>query len=74
MDADEIERKASKVLHGAAVFALAVRAEVDAEHGEVSHLSLFGLPVFKRTEEGGLPIVLGVTFPRWIRGPRTPPR
>lgn len=62
--------KAKKVLRGASALALAVNAEIDEKHGEVSRLEVFGLPVFRRVGEGGTPVILGVKFPRWIRGPR----
>lgn len=69
-DADEIAQKARRIVEGAGVLALAIRAHVDVEHTEVDKLEVFGLPVWRRTKGAGLPVLLGVTLPRWIRGPR----
>lgn len=61
--------KVKRVVKGAGALAVMVTAHIDEEHGEVDRFELLGAPVFKRTPEGK-PVVLGVTFPRWIRGPR----
>jgi hypothetical protein len=63
---DEEQRR--KVLVGAAALARAIVVDVDA-HNEVSRVSFCGAPIFFR-DERGLPRVLGIRFPRWIRGPR----
>lgn len=63
-------RKVRKVLTGTAALAAAVKLEIDPEHGEIERVEILGAPIFRRTEEGGLPVVFGLRFPRWIRGPR----
>lgn len=63
-------RKAREVLTGAAALAAAVQVEIDPEHGEVDKVAVLGVPLFFRSGPGGTPRVLGIPFPRWIRGPR----
>ena len=66
----DIADKTKKILVGAGALAVAVKTEIDVPHGEVASVSILGIPVFKRTEQGGLPVLFGIKFPRWIRGPR----
>jgi hypothetical protein len=66
---DDIEDKATKVLTGAAAVAAAVKVTLDEEHDEVAKVQVLGVPLFKR-DDAGRPRVLGIPFPRWIRGPR----
>lgn len=66
----EAGEKAKKVLRGASALALAVNAEIDEQHGEVSRFDVLGMPLFKRTPDTGHPVIFGIKFPRWIRGPR----
>ena len=61
--------KAKTVLTGAAALAAAVQVHLDEEHNEVDRVAVLGVPLFKR-DENGVPRVLGVRFPRWIRGKR----
>lgn len=63
------EDKARKVLTGAAALGAALSVDIDEEHAEVKRVAVLGVPVFKR-DEAGRPRVLGVPFPRWIKGPR----
>lgn len=63
-------QKVRRVLVGTSALAVAIKTEVDVEHGEIAAVSVFGLPVFRRTPEAGLPILFGIRFPRWIRGHR----
>jgi hypothetical protein len=65
------EGKAKRVIKGAAAVAMAVHVEVDTEHEEVDKVAILGLPVFFREPSSGNPRVLGIPFPRWIRGPRS---
>jgi hypothetical protein len=64
---DEDQRR--KVLVGAAALARAVQVDVDTHHNEVTRVSVCGAPIFTR-DEYGAPRVLGIRFPRWLRGPR----
>lgn len=68
-DGDPMD-KAKRVLTGASALALAIRVDVDGEHQEVRRVRVLGVPVFRRTDADGLPVVLGVVFPRWLRGRR----
>ena len=61
--------KAQKVLTGAAALAAAVKVELHPERDEVERVSVLGVPLFKRDEDGR-PRVLGIPFPRLFRGPR----
>ena len=64
-------QKVRKVLLGASALAAAVRVEIDEAHPtEVDRVSVLGIPVFSREPEKGRPRVFGITFPRWMRGPR----
>jgi hypothetical protein len=67
---DEKVDRAKTVLTGAAALAAAVTVTMDEEHDEVVKVSVLGVPLFKRDEETGRPRVLGIPFPRWIRGRR----
>lgn len=62
--------KFGKIVTGAGAIGLAIKAEVDVEHQEVKRVDVFGMPLFRRTRDEGLPVILGIKFPRWIRGPR----
>ena len=64
------EQKARKVLTGAAALAAALKVEVDETHGEVARVTVLGVPLFFRDAATGRPRILGVPFPRWIRGSR----
>lgn len=61
--------KAQKVLTGAAALAAAVQVHVNEEHNEVDRVAVLGVPLFTR-DDAGTPRVLGLKFPRWIRGRR----
>lgn len=63
------EKTAKRVLTGAAAIAAAITVHVNDEHNEVDKVAVLGVPVFMRDERGN-PLVLGMRFPRWIRGPR----
>lgn len=63
--------KARKVLLGSAALAAAVRVEIiDDNPGEIDRVTILGVPVFAREPETRRPRVLGIVFPRWLRGPR----
>lgn len=66
----DIEKKAKKVVTGLAAAAMAVEVHVDTDHGEVDKFALFGVPLFWREPHQGNPRLVGIPFPRWIRGPR----
>jgi hypothetical protein len=66
---DDLTKKATKVLTGAAAIAASVQVHVDEQHGEVDRVQVLGIPVFKRND-AGTPRVFGIPFPRWIRGAR----
>jgi len=67
---DDAKRKVTKVVKGAAALAALVSAEIDVEHGEVQEFEVVGVPLFWREPVTGRPRVLGIPFPRWIRGER----
>jgi hypothetical protein len=41
----------------------------DEEHGEIKRVTYARVPLFWR-DEAGRPRVLGIPFPRWVRGER----
>ncbi len=67
-------KRAGKAISGGAALAAALNLDVDIdeEHGEVSTFRVAGVPLFRR-DDRGRPRVLGIRFPRWIRGPRKEP-
>ena len=69
MSIDDKLKTTTRVLTGAAAIASAVKVEVSDQHNEVERVAVLGIPLFQR-DERGLPRVLGVKLPRWIRGPR----
>jgi hypothetical protein len=62
--------KAKQVLTGAAALGALVTTEVNTAHGEVDKFTVAGVPLFWRSGALGTPRLLGIPFPRWIRGPR----
>jgi len=63
-------KKGVTVLTGIAAIAESVKVELNEDHEEVERVQVLGVPLFQR-DDAGRPRVLGVRFPRWIRGPRT---
>jgi hypothetical protein len=64
--------KAKQVLRGAAALGALVSTEINLEHGEIERFEIAGVPLFFRSGAAGTPRVLGIPFPRWLRGPRKP--
>jgi hypothetical protein len=60
---------ARRKLLGLQAAATAVAVELDDEHGEVHSVCILGVPVFARDQAGNAR-VMGIRFPRWIRGKR----
>jgi len=69
MSLDEKLQKTTKVLTGAAALAAAVKVELHPERDEVEKVTVLGVPLFKRDDDGR-PRVLGIPFARWFRGRR----
>lgn len=63
----------AKKVARAATFVAALTAPLEVErdhaHDEVTRVSYARIPLFSR-DESGRPRVLGIPFPRWLRGPR----
>ncbi len=69
MDLKDAAKKGGAVLTGVAALERALSVDIDEKHDEVSKVAVCGVPLFRRDARGN-PKILGIKFPRWIRGPR----